>query len=132
MSERRAEPSSPDGEQPFRVPGQYSLVGQVAGWNREPGAQSWGSKGELLTQRLAIEDLPPRPENKYLFFLNLCFLDTVSEEHTNIWGTWHTTLKPILKDQQFTGNQSALGRVASPKNRNLKDTYSQEPELPEH
>lgn len=29
--------------------------------------------------------------------------DTISEEHANIWGTWHTTLKPILKDQQFTG-----------------------------
>lgn len=50
MSERRAEPGSPDGEQPFHVSGQYSLVGQVAGWNRESGGDSWGSKGELLTR----------------------------------------------------------------------------------
>lgn len=52
MSERRAEPGSPDGEhgEPFRVPGQYGLVGQVASWNRESGAESWGSKGELLTR----------------------------------------------------------------------------------
>lgn len=49
-------------------------------------------------------------------------LDTISEEHTNIWGTWHTTLKPILKDQQFTGKQFPVGKVASRKERNLKDT----------
>lgn len=59
MSERRAELGSPDGEQPFRVPGQYSLVGQVAGWNRESGAESWGSKGELFTQKLTVKVLLP-------------------------------------------------------------------------
>lgn len=59
MSERRAEPSSPDGEQPLHVPGQYSLVGQVAGWNRESGAESWGSKGELFTQKPAVKVLVP-------------------------------------------------------------------------
>lgn len=35
-------------------------------------------------------------------------LDTISEEHANIWGAWHTTLKPILKDQQFTGKQYTI------------------------
>uniref|UniRef100_A0A8D3EDB5 Rho GTPase activating protein 6 n=1 Tax=Scophthalmus maximus TaxID=52904 RepID=A0A8D3EDB5_SCOMX len=30
-------------------------------------------------------------------------LNTTSEEHVNIWGTWHSTLKPTLKDQSFTG-----------------------------
>lgn len=49
LSERRGEPGSPGSEQLFRVPGQYSLVGQVAGWSREPGADTWGTKGELLT-----------------------------------------------------------------------------------
>lgn len=29
--------------------------------------------------------------------------DAISEEHANIWGTWHTTLKPTLKDQAYTG-----------------------------
>uniref|UniRef100_H3DAN2 Rho GTPase activating protein 6 n=1 Tax=Tetraodon nigroviridis TaxID=99883 RepID=H3DAN2_TETNG len=82
MSERRAEPGSPDGEQPFHVPGQYSLVGQVAGWNRESGAESWALQ------------------------------KTMSEEHANIWGTWHTTLKPILKDQQFTGKSFTVGKLA--------------------
>ncbi|XP_035806258.2 rho GTPase-activating protein 6 isoform X2 [Amphiprion ocellaris] len=45
LSERRGETGSPASEQLFRVPEQYSLVGQVAGWNRDPGADSWGSKG---------------------------------------------------------------------------------------
>lgn len=49
-------------------------------------------------------------------------LDTISEEHANIWGTWHTTLKPILKDQQFTGKQLTVGKVASRKDKNLKST----------
>lgn len=49
-------------------------------------------------------------------------LDTMSEEHANIWGTWHTTLKPILKDQQFTGKQITIGKVASRKDKQLKDT----------
>ncbi|XP_051908503.1 rho GTPase-activating protein 6-like isoform X2 [Hippocampus zosterae] len=30
--------------------------------------------------------------------------DCISEEHANIWGTWHATLKPALKDQTFTGS----------------------------
>lgn len=55
MSERRAEPGSPDGDQPFRGPGQY--MGQVAGWNRESGAESWGSKGELFTPKPAVNVL---------------------------------------------------------------------------
>ena len=29
--------------------------------------------------------------------------DAASEEHANIWGTWHSTLKPALKDQPYTG-----------------------------
>ncbi|XP_061654085.1 rho GTPase-activating protein 6 isoform X1 [Phyllopteryx taeniolatus] len=32
--------------------------------------------------------------------------DCISEEHANIWGTWHTTLKPALKDQTYTGSHS--------------------------
>lgn len=35
-------------------------------------------------------------------------LDAISEEHANIWGTWHTTLKPTLKDQSYTGKQISI------------------------
>ncbi|XP_077954336.1 rho GTPase-activating protein 6 isoform X2 [Gasterosteus aculeatus] len=46
LSERRGgEPGSPGGEPLFCVPEQYALVGQVAGWSRESGADTWGSKG---------------------------------------------------------------------------------------
>ncbi|XP_041834222.1 rho GTPase-activating protein 6-like isoform X2 [Melanotaenia boesemani] len=45
LNERRGEPGSPGGDQNFRVPEQYSVVGQVAGWSRESGADTWGSKG---------------------------------------------------------------------------------------
>ncbi|XP_039649716.1 rho GTPase-activating protein 6-like isoform X2 [Perca fluviatilis] len=72
LSDRRGEPGSPGSEPLFCVPEQYTLVGQVAGWSREPGADTWGAK------------------------------DAISEEHANIWGTWHTTLKPTLKDQAYT------------------------------
>lgn len=47
LSERRGEPGSPGSEQNFHIPGQYSLAGQVAGWGREPRADTWGSKGEF-------------------------------------------------------------------------------------
>ena len=49
LSERRGEPGSPGGEPLFRVPEQYTLVGQVAGWSRESGADTWGTKGELCS-----------------------------------------------------------------------------------
>lgn len=99
MSERRAAPDSLEGEQTFRIPGQYGLVGQVTNWNRESGAESWGSKGELFSQKLTVKGWALKWQDN-----SLISLDTISEEHANIWGTWHTTLKPILKDQQFTGN----------------------------
>ncbi|KAM8722208.1 rho GTPase-activating protein 6-like isoform 1-T1 [Acanthopagrus schlegelii] len=83
LSERRGEPGSPGSEQVFRVPEQYSLVGQVAGWGREPGAETWGSK------------------------------DAVSEEHANIWGTWHSTLKPSLNDQPYAGSQGNMSEGSS-------------------
>lgn len=83
LSERRGEPGSPGSEQLFRVPEQYSLVGQMAGWGREPGADTWGTK------------------------------DAISEEHANIWGTWHTTLKPILKDQAYTGSHGNMSEESS-------------------
>uniref|UniRef100_A0A668A334 Rho GTPase activating protein 6 n=1 Tax=Myripristis murdjan TaxID=586833 RepID=A0A668A334_9TELE len=75
MSERRGESGSPGSDQLFRVPEQYTLGGQVSGRTKEPGANTWAAK------------------------------DTISEEHANIWGAWHTTLKPALKDQSYTGNK---------------------------
>ncbi|XP_068446810.1 rho GTPase-activating protein 6-like isoform X2 [Clinocottus analis] len=83
MSERRGEPGSPGGEPLFCVPEQYTLVGQVAGWGAEPGGDTWGSK------------------------------DAISEEHANIWGTWHTTLKPTLKDHAHTGSHGNMSEGSS-------------------
>ncbi|XP_063733878.1 rho GTPase-activating protein 6-like isoform X2 [Eleginops maclovinus] len=45
MSERRGEQGSPGSEPLFRVPEQYSVGGQVAGWSTESVADTWGSKG---------------------------------------------------------------------------------------
>ncbi|XP_034533883.1 rho GTPase-activating protein 6-like isoform X1 [Notolabrus celidotus] len=39
--------------------------------------------------------------------------DTISEEHANIWGTWHTTLKPALKDQPYTGSHGNMSEGSS-------------------
>ncbi|XP_035006438.1 rho GTPase-activating protein 6 isoform X2 [Hippoglossus stenolepis] len=84
LSERRGEPGSPGSDKHFRVPEQYTVVGQVAGWSREPGAHDpWATK------------------------------DTISEEHVNIWGTWHSTLKPTLKDQTFTGSHGNMSEGSS-------------------
>ena len=79
LSERRGEPGSPGSEQLFRVPEQYSLVGQVAGWSREPGAETWGSKGEPMTY-VSLAFFPPKiavcPWTVFFFFFffffNLC------------------------------------------------------------
>ncbi|XP_059183940.1 rho GTPase-activating protein 6-like [Centropristis striata] len=82
LSERR-EAGSPGSEPLFRVPEQFSVVGQVAPWSREPGADTWGAK------------------------------DPISEEHANIWGTWHATLKPALKDQTYTGSHGNMSEGSS-------------------
>ncbi|KAM3856980.1 rho GTPase-activating protein 6-like [Diretmus argenteus] len=82
LSEHR-EPGSPGSEPLFRVPEQYTLVGQVAGRSREPGANAWAAK------------------------------DTISEEHANIWGAWHATLKPTLKDQSYTGSHGNMSEESS-------------------
>ncbi|KAM6893743.1 rho GTPase-activating protein 6-like [Xenentodon cancila] len=79
LSERRGEPGSLASEQQSCGPEQYSVVGQVAGWSREPGADTWGSK----------------------------------EEHANIWGTWHSTLKPALKNQPYTGSHGNMSEGSS-------------------
>ncbi|XP_061571438.1 rho GTPase-activating protein 6-like isoform X2 [Cololabis saira] len=79
LSERRGEPGSLASEQQSCGPEQYSVVGQVAGWSREPGADTWGSK----------------------------------EEHANIWGTWHSTLKPALKYQPYTGSYGNMSEGSS-------------------
>nr|XP_046237946.1 rho GTPase-activating protein 6-like isoform X2 [Scatophagus argus] len=49
----------------------------------QPGAETWGPK------------------------------DAISEEHANIWGTWHTTLKPVLKDQAYAGSQGNMSEGSS-------------------
>ncbi|KAM9328577.1 rho GTPase-activating protein 6-like isoform 2-T2 [Pholidichthys leucotaenia] len=35
------------------------------------------------------------------------------EEHANIWGTWHTTLKPALKNQVYTGSHGNMSEGSS-------------------
>ncbi|CAG5932600.1 unnamed protein product [Menidia menidia] len=79
LSERKGEPSSPGNQQHFRVPEDYSTVGQVAGLSREPLCDTWGSK----------------------------------EEHANIWGTWHSTLKPALKNKAYTGSHGNVSEGSS-------------------
>uniref|UniRef100_A0A7N8XWU7 Rho GTPase activating protein 6 n=1 Tax=Mastacembelus armatus TaxID=205130 RepID=A0A7N8XWU7_9TELE len=79
LSERREEPGSPDREQVFRIPERYALARQAAGWGREPGTDTWGTK----------------------------------EEHVNIWGTWHSTLKPTLKDKMHTGSHGNMSEGSS-------------------
>ncbi|KAK7893396.1 hypothetical protein WMY93_022548 [Mugilogobius chulae] len=39
--------------------------------------------------------------------------ETISEEHANIWGTWHSTLKPALKDQSHTGSHGNVSEGSS-------------------
>lgn len=82
LSDRR-EAGSPGNDQLFRIPEQYNLTGQVAGWNREGGAETLSAK------------------------------ETISEEHANIWGTWHSTLKPTLKDQAYTGSHGNMSEGSS-------------------
>ncbi|XP_036071346.1 rho GTPase-activating protein 6 isoform X2 [Oryzias melastigma] len=36
-----------------------------------------------------------------------------SKEHANIWGTWHSTLKPALKSQSYTGSHGNMSEGSS-------------------
>lgn len=35
------------------------------------------------------------------------------EEHANIWGTWHSTLKPVLKNQSHAGSHGNMSEESS-------------------
>ncbi|XP_055360428.1 rho GTPase-activating protein 6-like isoform X2 [Betta splendens] len=83
LSERRGEPGSPGSEPLFRVPEQCGPVGPGSGWSREHGADTWAPQG------------------------------AASEERVNIWGTWHSTLKPALKDQAHTGSHGNVSEGSS-------------------
>ncbi|XP_049609625.1 rho GTPase-activating protein 6 isoform X1 [Syngnathus scovelli] len=66
-----------------------TLMGQAVGWAGESGAGS----------RVAP--------------------DCISEEHANIWGTWHTTLKPALKDQTYA--EGSHGNVSEGSSRSSQE-----------
>ncbi|CDQ90558.1 unnamed protein product [Oncorhynchus mykiss] len=84
LSEHPGEGTSPGSERLFHVPEQYTLVRQVEGRTRNPhGSNPWVSKGERTT------------------------------EHANIWGAWHSTLKPGLKDQPYAGSHSNMSEGSS-------------------
>uniref|UniRef100_A0A8C7ZE81 Rho GTPase activating protein 6 n=1 Tax=Oryzias sinensis TaxID=183150 RepID=A0A8C7ZE81_9TELE len=97
LSERRGESGSSPGEQLANVPENYSEVGQET--------DSWGSKGELLFSSVYYG---PFFKGSFLMthfiFIKKNSYMLLSEEHANIWGTWHSTLKPALKSQSYTGN----------------------------
>lgn len=89
LSDRRVEPGSLASN-----PQQYSVAGQVA------GLDSWGSKGQYGN------DLGLQIEFHYAVAqLNNDENVVFSEEPVNIWGTWHSTLKPALTNHSYTGNQ---------------------------
>lgn len=61
-----------------------------------PGEPKVGSEFHVMSLFFTTK----RSSDLWLLFLPS---DGISEEHANIWGTWHTTLKPILKDQSYRG-----------------------------
>ncbi|XP_062865479.1 rho GTPase-activating protein 6 isoform X2 [Trichomycterus rosablanca] len=82
LSERRVGDTGKDNEvecgrgteRLFCVPEQNSLVRQVTGRSRDIVSNPWSP------------------------------LKEISEEHANIWGAWHSTLKPGLQEQTYTGS----------------------------
>ncbi|KAL7852662.1 hypothetical protein SRHO_G00184470 [Serrasalmus rhombeus] len=75
-------------ERLFRVPEQYTLVGQVTGRTRDTVSSPWSPTKDI------------------------------SEEHANIWGAWHSTLKPGLKEQTCTGS---CGNMSEGSSRSLQE-----------
>uniref|UniRef100_A0A674D204 Rho GTPase activating protein 6 n=1 Tax=Salmo trutta TaxID=8032 RepID=A0A674D204_SALTR len=85
LSEHLREGTSPRSEQ-------YTLVREVAGRTRDThGSNPWVSKGEGTTVQSLLS----------------------CEEHANIWGAWHSTLKPGLKDQPYAGSHSNMSEGSS-------------------
>lgn len=90
-----------------------SRTGQPGRWAAfpHPGTLRCGGACDQLEQRIwklgqsSAHSQCLSPVSRSSMTNLLLSLDTISEEHANIWGAWHTTLKPILKDQQFTGKQ---------------------------
>uniref|UniRef100_A0AAR2JAF2 Rho-GAP domain-containing protein n=1 Tax=Pygocentrus nattereri TaxID=42514 RepID=A0AAR2JAF2_PYGNA len=75
-------------ERLFRVPEQYTLVGQVTGRTRDTVSSPWSPTKDI------------------------------SDEHANIWGAWHSTLKPGLKEQTCTGS---CGNMSEGSSRSLQE-----------
>ncbi|XP_028835310.1 rho GTPase-activating protein 6-like isoform X1 [Denticeps clupeoides] len=83
LSDRRPGEGVTGSERLFRVPEHCALVGQVASRTKEGGASFWSP----------TKDVP--------------------EEHSNIWGAWHSTLKPGLKDEACTGSHGNVSGGSS-------------------
>ncbi|XP_067848749.1 rho GTPase-activating protein 6 isoform X2 [Heptranchias perlo] len=73
---QRPDDLSPGSEKLYKVPEQYALVGHLKSKSRDSSPVSWPEKDK----------------------------STTSEEHTNIWGTWHSTLKCGFRDEGITGS----------------------------
>uniref|UniRef100_UPI00398F27AB rho GTPase-activating protein 6 isoform X2 n=1 Tax=Pristiophorus japonicus TaxID=55135 RepID=UPI00398F27AB len=73
---QRTDDLSPGSEKLYKVPEQYALVGHLKSKSRDSSPISWPDKDKNST----------------------------SEEHTNIWGTWHSTLKCGSRDEGITGS----------------------------
>ncbi|KAI4877110.1 hypothetical protein NFI96_026466, partial [Prochilodus magdalenae] len=84
-------------ERLFRVPEQYALVGQVTSRTKDMVSNPWSPSKDL------------------------------SEEHVNIWGAWHTTLKPVLKEQIYTGSYGNMSEGSSRSSQEGIDSHQGEP-----
>ncbi|XP_036413108.1 rho GTPase-activating protein 6-like isoform X2 [Colossoma macropomum] len=86
-------------ERLFRVPEQYTLVGQVTGRTRDTVSNPWSPTKDI------------------------------SEEHANIWGAWHSTLKPGLKEQTYTGSYGNMSEGSSRSSQEGIDSHQGDPKL---
>ncbi|KAL6481527.1 hypothetical protein MHYP_G00096070 [Metynnis hypsauchen] len=84
-------------ERLFRVPEQYTLVGQVTGRTRDTVSSPWSPTKDI------------------------------SEEHANIWGAWHSTLKPGLKEQTCTGSYGNMSEGSSRSSQEGIDSHQSDP-----
>ncbi|KAJ3584472.1 hypothetical protein NHX12_014967 [Muraenolepis orangiensis] len=71
-------------------------------------------QGQQMPERQPASTGPRGPRGPLLGKINPWGgRDTISEEHANIWGAWHTTLKPMTNDQSDAGSHGNVSDGSS-------------------
>uniref|UniRef100_A0A8C6KBU1 Rho GTPase activating protein 6 n=1 Tax=Nothobranchius furzeri TaxID=105023 RepID=A0A8C6KBU1_NOTFU len=110
---RRKASQTPDilqSEEPFNLNKRHSSSDSNKASSGE--VSPYDNNSPVLSERRGELGSPANDQQQYSVVGQEAGLDSW-DDHANIWGTWHSTLKPALKNQPCTGNHVRISRHSS-------------------